>query len=261
MSASGVWSPDSQPHRGACCWQRCQLGGKKGMQDCPTEINLRECFAKPSKHSYICCCKQNTGEGRRKRGWDKQRKSWDCLVLWANQSSSLPECPASPSLPEGPTWDTYGISSLFIYFLSVTFSIVTQALDGLHARGGQRDLWVWSLKTVLDVSLNPPKWSSFHHVPFYQGSPLLLESVSRPHLNVKYAILLPGIPDPARFSPVFKACLEFSSLYRAFPDESSLLQTLPFLIWDSVVIGPYTWLLGSVASTFLLCTFLLITYF
>lgn len=30
------------------------------MQDCPTEINLGECFAKPSKHSYICFCMQNT---------------------------------------------------------------------------------------------------------------------------------------------------------------------------------------------------------
>ena len=42
--------------------------GKKRIQDCPTEINLRECFAKPSKRSYICCCMQNTGREGEGRG-------------------------------------------------------------------------------------------------------------------------------------------------------------------------------------------------
>lgn len=47
---------------------------EKRMQDCPTEINLGECFAKPSKHSYICCCMQNTWR-EEEEGRNGQRES------------------------------------------------------------------------------------------------------------------------------------------------------------------------------------------
>lgn len=88
-------------------------GGKKRMQDCPTEINLGECFAEPSKHSYICCCMQNTGEGRRKKEGEMSKGRTEAgLLLSLSMPLLLPSFLKAP-----PEMCMFSFPSWFIFFL------------------------------------------------------------------------------------------------------------------------------------------------
>lgn len=184
--------------------------GKKRMQDCPTEINLGEGFATPSEHSYICCCMQNTGGGRRWKGekWAEEAKLFSSSISWFFLPSRRPH-----------------IECIWHLFLLGLFSLC----DFFHFCFGS--WWATCCKRTKrsqcavdvrpdssDTSFNPTKKASLNHMAFYIDSPLLPESVSRPHLNFEYAISLPGLSGPSEFPPGFKAHLEFHSLHRAFPD-------------------------------------------
>lgn len=150
-----MWFPNSQPLRGACCWQSCQQGEKKNARLSNRNKSWRVFCQAIQAFIHLLLHAEYWG-GKEKEGGEMSKRRAEGGL------NSLPPCLASPFPSEGPAWDVYAIFSFLVYFLSDFFRF-TLAAGGLQAKGEQRDLnvlWAWGLKAVLDMSSNPIKKAS-----------------------------------------------------------------------------------------------------
>lgn len=145
VSLSGVWPPNSQALRGACCWQSCQQGRKKNARLSDRNKSWRVFCQAIQAFIHLLLHAEYLEGGRGGEKWAKGELRQACTG--GKSKLSPPPTYSFSFLPSTkPHLACIGYLSWFVF--SMTFPLVALAPDGLHAKGEQRDLhmlWVWGL--------------------------------------------------------------------------------------------------------------------
>lgn len=198
-----MWSPNSQPIEGPAA-DRAVSREKKKVRLSNRNKSQSVLPSQLSIHTIVAVCAEYWRGGRNAGqawGWGQQRRERPpCTVGKSKFFSSL----YHPSLPSRKPH----MRCIRYHFLLHLFSLC--AFSRYPLGPGWATCWSKTKRSQRAVGSglvgragNKPfpstKFASLNHMPFYQGFPLILESVSRPQLNFEYAIPLPRIPSRIHF--------------------------------------------------------------